>query len=74
MPGWMGPWEIAIIVVIILLIFGGALLPRMGSKLGRSLKGLKKGLKESEQEFKSAIKEDEEAGTEGKSDSTGKTE
>jgi sec-independent protein translocase protein TatA len=58
MPGWLGPWEIAIVVVIILLIFGGRLLPKVGSSLGHSLTGLKKGLKEGEEEFKSAIKED----------------
>jgi sec-independent protein translocase protein TatA len=58
MPGWLGPWEIIIVVVIILLIFGGKLIPRIGSSLGRSLVGLKKGVKEGEEGFKSAIKED----------------
>jgi sec-independent protein translocase protein TatA len=58
MPGWFGPWEIAIVVVIILLVFGGKLIPRIGSSLGRSLVGLKKGVKEGEEGFKSAIKED----------------
>ncbi len=58
MPGWLGPWEILIVVVIILLIFGGKLIPRIGSSFGRSLVGLKKGLKEGEEEFKSAVKED----------------
>ena len=58
MPGWLGPWEILIVVVIILLVFGGRLIPRLGSSLGRSLLGLKKGLKEGEEGFKTAIKED----------------
>ena len=58
MPGWLGPWEIVIIVVIILLIFGGKLIPRIGSSFGRSLMGLKKGIKEGEEGFKSAIKDD----------------
>ena len=58
MPGWLGPWEIAIVVGIILLVFGGRLIPRVGSSLGRSLVGLKKGIKEGEEGFKSAIKED----------------
>ena len=61
MPSWLGPWEIIIVVVIILLIFGGRLIPRLGSSLGRSLVGLKKGIKEGEEEFKTAIKEDEAA-------------
>lgn len=58
MPGWLGPWEIAIVVGIILLVFGGKLIPRVGSSLGRSLVGLKKGVKEGEEGFRSAIKED----------------
>ena len=63
MPSWFGPWEIVIVVVLILLIFGGKLIPRLGSKLGRSLVGLKKGAKEGAEGFKSAIKEDEKAET-----------
>jgi len=70
MPGWLGPWEIAIVVGIILLAFGGKLIPRIGSSLGRSLVGLKKGVKEGEEGFKSAIKEDVkvDAATENASD------
>lgn len=64
MPSWLGGWEIAIIVVIILLIFGGRLIPRLGSSLGRSIKGLKTGLKEGEEEFKTAIKEEDLADSE----------
>jgi sec-independent protein translocase protein TatA len=58
MPGWLGPWEIVIVIVIILLLFGGKLIPRLGSSLGKSVIGLKKGLKEGEVGFKTAIKED----------------
>ena len=59
MPAWIGPWEIGIVVVIILVIFGGRLLPRLGRSLGGSLVGLKKGLKEGEEGFRDAIKDDE---------------
>ena len=59
MPGWIGPWEIIIVVVIILIVFGGRLLPRLGRSLGGSVVGLKKGLKEGEEGFKTAIKEDD---------------
>ena len=59
MPSWIGPWEIGIVVVIILLVFGGRLLPRLGRSLGGSLTGLKKGLKEGEEGFREAMKEDE---------------
>ena len=64
MPTWLGPWEIIIVVVIIILIFGGRLIPRVGRSLGRSIVGLKKGLKEGEQGFKSAIKDDSETNVE----------
>jgi sec-independent protein translocase protein TatA len=60
MPSWIGPWEIVIIVVIILVLFGGRLIPRIGRSLGGSLVGLKKGLKEGEEGFKEALKEDKE--------------
>ena len=39
-------WEIVIVVVIALLIFGPKKLPDLGSSLGRSITGFKKGLKE----------------------------
>ncbi len=58
MPGWLGPWEIAIVVGIILLVFGGRLIPRIGSSVGRSFVGLKKGVKEGEEGFRAAIKDD----------------
>jgi sec-independent protein translocase protein TatA len=62
MPSWIGPWEIAIVVVLALLIFGPKKLPDLGSSLGKSITGFKKGLKEGTEEFKAAIKEDVPAG------------
>jgi sec-independent protein translocase protein TatA len=53
MPGWIGPWEIAILLVIVLLVFGPKRLPEMGRSLGRGMR-----------EFKNSITgkdEDEEA-------------
>jgi sec-independent protein translocase protein TatA len=58
MPSWIGPWEIAIVLVIALLIFGPKKLPDLGQSLGRSITGFKKGLKESSEEVKAALKED----------------
>ena len=62
MPNWIGPWEIGIVVVIILVLFGGRLLPRLGRSLGGSITGLKKGLKEGEEGFREAMKEDKPQG------------
>jgi sec-independent protein translocase protein TatA len=47
--GMFGPWEIVIIVLVIILIFGGRKIPEL-------MKGLGQGMKE----FKKATKEDEE--------------
>jgi sec-independent protein translocase protein TatA len=58
MPSWLGPWEIVLIVVILLLVFGPKKLPDLGSSLGRSITGFKKGLKETSDDVKSAMKED----------------
>jgi sec-independent protein translocase protein TatA len=58
MPSWIGPWEIAIVLVLALLIFGPKKLPDLGASLGRSISGFKKGLKESQEEIRTAIKED----------------
>jgi len=58
MPSWIGPWEIAIVLILALLIFGPKKLPDLGSSLGRSITGFKKGLKETKEDVQSAIKED----------------
>jgi sec-independent protein translocase protein TatA len=63
MPSWIGPWEIAIVLVLALLIFGPKKLPDLGSSLGRSITGFRKGLKETQDDVKSAIKEDVSAET-----------
>ncbi len=58
MPSWIGPWEIAIVLVIALLIFGPKKLPDLGSSLGKSISGFKRGLKDAQDEVKTAMKED----------------
>lgn len=58
MPSWIGPWEIAIVLVLALLIFGPKKLPDLGASLGRSISGFKKGLKESQDELKTAMQDD----------------
>jgi sec-independent protein translocase protein TatA len=41
MPGWIGPWEIAILLVIVLLVFGPERLPEMGRSLGKGMREFK---------------------------------
>ncbi len=44
--GQMGPWQIAIIVIAILLLFGAKRIPELMKGLGSGVKEFKKGLKE----------------------------
>ena len=53
--GFIGPWQVVLIVAIVLLLFGGKKIPEL-------MKGLGKGMKE----FKEATKEDEEESSEKK--------
>ncbi|APG65816.1 Sec-independent protein translocase TatA [Tenacibaculum todarodis] len=46
--GFIGPWQIAVVVVLVLLMFGGKKIPEL-------MRGLGSGIKE----FKDATKEDE---------------
>jgi sec-independent protein translocase protein TatA len=60
MPSWIGPWEIAIVVIILLVVFGPKRLPGLGRSLGKAIPGFKKGLKETEEEFRKAVSEESE--------------
>ena len=60
--GVIGPWQIAIIAILILLIFGGKKIPEM-------MKGLGSGIKE----FKDAVKEEDKKPEERKSNSNSDT-
>ncbi len=43
MPFKMGPWEIALILVIILIVFGVGKLPQVGNAIGKGIRSFKKG-------------------------------
>ncbi len=73
MPSWIGPWEIAIVLVLVLLIFGPRKLPELGSSLGKSIRGFKKGMKEGQDELKETMAEVKEA-TDVSDTATTKTE
>ena len=45
----LGFGEIVIVLVIVLLFFGGKRLPELGKALGKSMNNFKKGLKDGEQ-------------------------
>jgi len=46
MIGGLGVWELVIILVILLLIFGPSRLGDLGSALGKGIKGFRKSIKE----------------------------
>lgn len=48
MPGWIGPGEIVILLIVALLVFGPKKLPEMGRSIGRGMR-----------EFKSSISMDD---------------
>ncbi len=43
MPFRMGPWEIALILAIILIVFGVGKLPQVGGSIGKGLRAFRKG-------------------------------
>lgn len=59
--GALAPWHWIVLIVVILLLFGGRLLPKLGKSLGKSVTGLKQGVKEGSEQFKSAIGDEDEA-------------
>ena len=42
MPFRIGPWEIALVLVIILIVFGVGKLPQVGGAIGKGLRAFKK--------------------------------
>lgn len=50
--GGLGPWELAIILVIVLIVFGAGKLPSIGSAIGQFLKNFKKATRNDENEKK----------------------
>jgi sec-independent protein translocase protein TatA len=54
MFGRFGIWEIVLILVIILIVFGVGKLPQVGSALGKGLRSFKKGQSGEEEEEEEA--------------------
>ena len=50
MPFRMGPWEIALIVVIILIVFGVGKLPQVGGAVGKGMRAFRRGQSGEEEE------------------------
>ncbi|HEX5036299.1 MAG TPA: twin-arginine translocase TatA/TatE family subunit [bacterium] len=48
--GGLGPWELLIVLAIVLVVFGAGKLPAIGGSLGQALRNFKKGVKGEEPE------------------------
>ena len=46
----IGPKELIIVLIIVLVIFGPKNLPKLGKMFGKTINGFKKGMEESEEE------------------------
>ena len=61
----LGPWEIAIIILVIIILFGGKKLPELARGLGLGLREFKKAKDEIRDEVKSAADNIEEVVKDG---------
>ena len=58
--GSLGLWEIVLIVLVVVLLFGGKKIPELMNGLGKGVKSFKEGMKDVENDVKE-IKKDIEA-------------
>ena len=54
----MGPLELVLIVVVVLVIFGPKNLPKIGSALGKTVKNVRKGMEEGKDELEEKAGDD----------------
>ena len=56
--GVIGPWQIVIIALVILLLFGGKKIPELMKGLGKGVKNFKEGMNEVEDQINDDQKEE----------------
>ena len=56
-PGFQGPGELVIILLVVLLLFGSTKLPKLARSLGQSINEFKKGKEEIARELKKGADE-----------------
>jgi sec-independent protein translocase protein TatA len=52
MPQWFGGWELIIVLVIVLLIFGVGRISKLGEELGKGIRAFREGVKEGQEDDK----------------------
>lgn len=58
--GLVGPWQIALIVIVVLLLFGGRKIPELMKGLGTGMKEFKKATKDMKEEVEIESAKDDE--------------
>ena len=66
----MGPWELFLIFVVILLLFGAKRLPEMAKGMGKGISEFKRALKDTTDEIKGSVEEASKSVTEDTSKQT----
>jgi len=54
--GNFGPWELALILLIVLVVFGPGKLPKVGESLGKAMQSFKKAKEGDDEELEEEIK------------------
>jgi sec-independent protein translocase protein TatA len=57
--GPLGIWELLIILVVVLLIFGPRRLPEMAKGIGQSVREFRKGIRDMKDDFEAGSKDDQ---------------
>ena len=55
--GVVGPWQVVIIALVVILLFGGKKIPELMSGLGKGIRSFKEGMKDIEDDIKDIDKE-----------------
>ena len=58
-PLFIGTWEVILLVLVILLLFGGRKIPELMRGLGQGVKSFKKGMQDIENEVNAPVKTSE---------------
>ncbi len=73
----LGPWELLLIFLAVLLLFGAKRLPEIAQGLGKGIREFKKSVKDTSDEIKGSLDTNDsssagKSGSSGKPDDTGK--
>ena len=47
----LGPWELGIILIIVIIVFGVGRISKLGSELGKSVSAFRQGIREGKEEL-----------------------